>query len=89
MADPTWTVRPWQPGDSLDALTALLLDTAEPATALRQRDARAGSAHVACGQWQGKADRSVVMVQPLADPAPADTDPAHHRQAGNAPAGSA
>jgi len=57
---------------------AMLLDTAEPATALRQRYARAGYADIASVQWQGKAYRSVVMVKPLAAPAPADTDAAHH-----------
>ena len=57
---------------------AMLLDTAEPATALRQRYARAGYVDIASAQWQGKAYRSVVMVKPLATPAPADTDPAHH-----------
>lgn len=57
---------------------AMLLDTAEPANVLRQRYARAGYADIASVQWQGKAYRSVVMVKPLAMPAPADTDPAHH-----------
>jgi GNAT superfamily N-acetyltransferase len=57
---------------------AMLLDTAEPATALRQRYARAGYVDIASVQWQGKAYRSVVMVKPLAAPAPADTDAAHH-----------
>jgi len=57
---------------------AMLLDTAEPATALRQRYARAGYVDIASVQWQGKAYRSVVMVKPLATPAPADTDAAHH-----------
>lgn len=57
---------------------AMLLDTAEPAAALRRRYAGAGYADVASVQWQGKAYRSVVMVKPLVTPAPADTDPAHH-----------
>lgn len=57
---------------------AMLLDTAEPAAALRRRYARAGYADVAFVQWQGKAYRSVVMVKPLAAPSPLDTDPAHH-----------
>jgi GNAT superfamily N-acetyltransferase len=57
---------------------AMLLDTAEPAATLRQRYARAGYADIASVQWQGKAYRSVVMAKPLADPVPADTDPAHH-----------
>ena len=75
-----WTIRPWQPGDELAALTALLhramlLDTAEPATSLRRRHAHAGDADIATVQWQGKAYRSVVMVKPLAHPAPTDTDP--------------
>ena len=56
---------------------AMLLDTAMPADALRQRYARAGYADIASVQWQGKTYRSVVMLKPLADPAPADTDPAH------------
>lgn len=56
---------------------AMLLDTAEPATALRQRYARAGYADIASVQWPGKAYRSVVMVKPLAAPAPTETDPAH------------
>ncbi|GCL63916.1 GNAT family N-acetyltransferase [Pseudaquabacterium pictum] len=57
---------------------AMLLDTAMPATALRQRYARAGYADIASVQWQGKAYRSVVMVKPLATPAPTETEPAHH-----------
>ena len=56
---------------------AMLLDTAMPATALRQRYAHAGYADIASVQWQGKTYRSVVMLKPLADPVPADTDPAH------------
>ena len=56
---------------------AMLLDTAMPAAALRQRCARAGYADIASVQWQGKTYRSVVMLKPLADPAPADTDLAH------------
>ena len=56
---------------------AMLLDTAMPAAALRQRYARAGYADIASVQWQGKTYRSVVMLKPLADPAPADTDLAH------------
>ena len=56
---------------------AMLLDTALPAAALRQRYARAGYADIASVQWQGKTYRSVVMLKPLADPTPADTDLAH------------
>ena len=57
---------------------AMLLDTAMPAAALRLRYARAGYADIASLQWQGKTYRSVVMLKPLADRAPADTDLAHH-----------
>ena len=57
---------------------AMLLDTAEPATSLRQRYAHAGYADLAFVQWQGKAYRSVVMVKPLTPVAPVDTDAAHH-----------
>jgi GNAT superfamily N-acetyltransferase len=57
---------------------AMLLDTAAPATSLRQRDARAGHADIPKVQWQGKADRSAGMVEPLAPPLATDTDPAHH-----------
>jgi GNAT superfamily N-acetyltransferase len=57
---------------------AMLLDTAEPAAALRRRYARAGYADVAFVQWSGKAYRSVVMVKPLAGPPPLDSDRAHN-----------
>ena len=65
---------------------AIALDTAQPASHLRQRYERAGYAEVAQVQWDGKTYRSVVMVKPLAlQPAdaparavPTDTDTEHH-----------
>jgi len=45
---------------------ALALDTAMPATQLRQRYQRAGFREVAQVQWDGKHYRSVIMVKPLA-----------------------
>ena len=59
---------------------ATVLDTALPATHLRQRYARAGYAEQHELQWHGKTYRSVLMVKPLADPAVATTD-AEHRVA--------
>ncbi|MDR7269989.1 GNAT superfamily N-acetyltransferase [Pelomonas saccharophila] len=43
----------------------LALDTAEPATALRNRYARRGYAEVGGVQWQGKTYASVLMCKPL------------------------
>lgn len=43
------------------------LDTAEPATALRQRYARRGYAECGRVQWQGKTYASVLMRKPLKD----------------------
>lgn len=64
---------------------ALALDTALPATALRQRYARAGFEVVDEVHWPGKTYRSVVMMKPLAFdgegqplPAPTATDAQHH-----------
>lgn len=45
---------------------ALALDTAMPATHLRQRYHHAGFRDVADVQWDGKTYRSVIMVKPLA-----------------------
>ena len=59
---------------------AMALDTAAPATALRQRYARAGYAERHDLQWHGKTYRSVVMVKPLATPPATDRD-AEHRAA--------
>jgi GNAT superfamily N-acetyltransferase len=59
---------------------AVVLDTALPATQLRQRYARAGYAEQHELQWDGKTYRSVLMVKPLAEPAVATTD-AEHRVA--------
>lgn len=58
--------------------SALALDTAEPAQALRERYRRAGFAEVDLVQWQGKRYRSVVMLKPLAEPAPTTGDAQHH-----------
>ena len=57
---------------------AIALDTAAPASHLRQRYQRAGFAEVAGVQWGGKAYRSVVMVKALGDGPVSDTDPQHH-----------
>jgi len=57
---------------------ALALDTAVPATHLRQRYERAGFRTVDEVQWGGKAYRSVIMVKPLAEPAPHADDAEHH-----------
>jgi hypothetical protein len=56
---------------------ALVLDTALPATHLRQRYARAGYSEQHELQWVGKTYRSVLMVKPLTEPAVATTDAAH------------
>jgi GNAT superfamily N-acetyltransferase len=57
---------------------ALALDTAVPAAHLRQRYERAGFRTVDEVQWGGKAYRSVIMVKPLAEPAPHADDVEHH-----------
>lgn len=56
---------------------AVALDTALPATHLRQRYARAGYVEQHDLQWAGKTYRSALMVKPLSAPAVAQTDPAH------------
>ena len=57
---------------------AIALDTAVPATHLRQRYERAGFRTVDEVQWGGKVYRSVIMVKPLAEPAPQGDDAEHH-----------
>jgi GNAT superfamily N-acetyltransferase len=59
---------------------AIALDTAEPATHLRERYERAGYREVTRLQRDGKRYRSIVMVKPLveAGPAPHDDDAEHH-----------
>ncbi|NRF66019.1 GNAT family N-acetyltransferase [Aquincola sp. S2] len=59
---------------------AIALDTAMPATHLRERYRRAGFAEVAQLQRDGKHYRSVIMVKPLAGVtvAPHDDDAEHH-----------
>lgn len=56
---------------------AMLLDTAAPATHLRQRYARLGYADVDEVQWPGKRYRTVVMQKALAEPAPHPQDQEH------------
>ena len=56
---------------------AVALDTAVPATHLRQRYARLGYADVDEVQWSGKRYRTVLMVKPLAEPAPSAQDHEH------------
>ncbi|MBI5256851.1 MAG: GNAT family N-acetyltransferase [Burkholderiales bacterium] len=61
---------------------ALALDTALPATHLRQRYQRAGFADVAQVQWGGKTYASTIMVKTLAEAGPAPhTDDGEHRAA--------
>lgn len=59
---------------------AIALDTAEPATHLRERYERAGYREVARLQRAGKHYRSLVMIKPLGDqpPLPHDDDAEHH-----------
>ncbi len=57
---------------------AMALDTAMPATHLRQRYAALGYAEVGDVQWSGKRYRSVIMVEPLSGAA-LHTDDAEHR----------
>jgi GNAT superfamily N-acetyltransferase len=60
-------------------ISSLALDTALPATHLRQRYAALGYADVGDVQWSGKRYRTVIMVKPLCtDPAPT-ADDAEHR----------
>ena len=56
---------------------AIALDTAAPATHLRQRYARLGYHDVDEVQWAGKTYRTVLMVKPLATPAPHALDAEH------------
>lgn len=58
----------------------IALDTAEPATHLRERYERAGYREVTRLQRDGKHYRSIVMLKPLGDAAPAlhDDDAEHH-----------
>lgn len=56
---------------------AIALDTAMPATHLRQRYAALGYADVGSVQWSGKRYRTVIMVKPLADPTPGEDDAEH------------
>jgi GNAT superfamily N-acetyltransferase len=58
--------------------SAVLLDTAVPATHLRQRYARLGYADVDEVQWPGKRYRSVLMRKALVEPAPSVADAEHH-----------
>ncbi|HSW05452.1 GNAT family N-acetyltransferase [Aquabacterium sp.] len=59
---------------------ALALDTAMPASHLRQRYQRAGFRDVAQVQWDGKTYRSVIMLKPLdaASAALHEQDAEHH-----------
>ena len=57
---------------------AIALDTAMPATHLRQRYAAFGYAEVGDVQWSGKRYRTVIMVKPLSGEAPT-ADDAEHR----------
>jgi GNAT superfamily N-acetyltransferase len=57
---------------------AMALDTAMPATHLRQRYAALGYAEVGDVQWSGKRYRTVIMVKPLSGDAPT-ADDAEHR----------
>ena len=60
---------------------AMLLDTAMPATALRQHYSRVGYADVDAVQWPGKTYRSVVMAKTLASPPPSADDVEHRAAA--------
>jgi GNAT superfamily N-acetyltransferase len=57
---------------------AIALDTAAPAAHLRAWYARLGYADVDEVQWEGKTYRTVIMVKPLAQPAPHAGDAEHH-----------
>lgn len=56
---------------------AIALDTAMPATHLRERYARLGYADVGDVQWAGKTYRTVIMAKPLRAPAPSADDGEH------------
>jgi GNAT superfamily N-acetyltransferase len=56
---------------------AIALDTALPATHLRQRYAAFGYAEVDSVQWKGKRYRTVIMVKPLRGAAPGADDTEH------------
>ena len=58
---------------------AIALDTAEPAHHLRRRYARLGYAEVDRTQWDGKRYASLILVKPLAAPAPRAEDDEHRR----------
>ena len=55
----------------------IALDTAEPALHLRTLYARLGYAEVDRVQWDGKRYRSLILLKPLAHPAPSADDAAH------------
>jgi GNAT superfamily N-acetyltransferase len=59
------------------AFPAIALDTAMPATHLRQRYAALGYAEVDSVQWKGKRYRTVIMVKPLRGAAPGPEDSEH------------
>jgi GNAT superfamily N-acetyltransferase len=65
----------WAAGEGFRAIA---LDTAMPATHLRQRYAALGYAEVGDVQWTGKRYRTVIMVKPLSGDAPT-ADDAEHR----------
>jgi GNAT superfamily N-acetyltransferase/ketosteroid isomerase-like protein len=56
---------------------AIALDTAMPATHLRQRYAALGYAEVGDVQWSGKRYRTAIMVKPLSATAPSGDDAEH------------
>jgi GNAT superfamily N-acetyltransferase len=58
---------------------AIALDTALPATHLRQRYAALGYAEVGDVQWSGKRYRTVIMVKPLDTGAAPTSDDTEHR----------
>jgi Acetyltransferase (GNAT) family len=60
------------------SFAAIALDTAAPATHLRERYVRHGYADADEIQWRGKTYRTVIMVKPLSGAAPT-TDDAEHR----------
>jgi GNAT superfamily N-acetyltransferase len=58
---------------------AIALDTAMPATHLRQRYAALGYADADSVQWKGKRYRTVIMVKPLQEGTALTADDAEHR----------
>jgi GNAT superfamily N-acetyltransferase len=56
---------------------AIALDTAMPATHLRERYAALGYADVGDVQWSGKRYRTVIMVKPLTAVVPSEDDTEH------------